>query len=227
VTLAVVTGASRGIGRATALALATRGVGLALLGRPSPALDETCRLAEARGASAACVACDLRDAQAVERAGARVLAELGTPDVVIHNAGTIVRAPVEATRLADWDDQLAVNLRAPFVLTRSLLPAMRARGAGRLLFVASISATLGSPRAAAYAASKWGLVGFMKSLAEEISDSGLMTVAILPGSVATDMLDGSGFSARMSAEDVAGTLIHYALEANRAHNGGVIEMFGT
>jgi 3-oxoacyl-[acyl-carrier protein] reductase len=227
VTLAVVTGASRGIGRATALALATRGVSLALIGRPSPALDETRRLAEGRGAGAACVECDLRDAPGVEHAAERVLAELGTPDVVINNAGTIVRASIEATRLADWDDQLDVNLRAPFVLTRSFLPAMRARGRGRLVFVASISATLGSPRAAAYAASKWGLVGFVKSLAAEISDSGLMAVAILPGSVETDMLAGSGFSARMTAEDVASTLIHYALEANSAHNGGVIEMFGT
>jgi 3-oxoacyl-[acyl-carrier protein] reductase len=227
VTLAVLTGASRGIGRATALGLAERRVSLALLGRHSAALDDTRRLVEKAGSEARVVECDLGVADAVERAAERVLAELGTPDVLINNAGTIARAAIEATSTRDWDAQLAVNLRAPFLLTRGFLPAMRARGSGRLVFVASISATLGSPGAAAYAASKWGLVGLMKSLAAEISDSGLMAVAILPGSVATDMLRGSGFEARMTAEDVAGTLIHYALEANRAHNGGVIEMFGT
>jgi 3-oxoacyl-[acyl-carrier protein] reductase len=226
VTLVVLTGASRGIGRATALALAQRRVQLALVGRASTALDETRRLASATAPSVV-VECELRDADSVERAAASVLDRIGVPDAVINNAGTITRASVEATSTRDWDDQLAVNLRAPFLLTRGFLPAMRERGRGRLVFVSSISATLGSPRAAAYAASKWGLVGFVKSLAEELSESGLMAVAVLPGSVDTDMLRGSGFSPRMTAGDVATTLTHYALDASRAHNGGVIEMFGT
>jgi 3-oxoacyl-[acyl-carrier protein] reductase len=171
--------------------------------------------------------CDLRAPDQIEAAATRLLGELGTPDVVIHNAGVVTRATIEDTSDDAWDEQLAVNLRAPFLLTRALLPALRARRTGRLLFVASISATLGSPRAAAYAASKWGLVGFMKSLAEELHDSGLMAAAILPGSVATAMLEGSGFEARMTPEEVARTLVYYALDASLAHNGGLIEMFGT
>jgi len=227
VTLAVLTGASRGIGRATALGLAKRRTNLVLLGRRSPELEETLQLAERDAERVTWVECELAHSDAVERAAERVLAELGTPDVLINNAGVIERLPIEATSTLSWDAQLAVNLRAPFLLTRAFLPGMRARKSGRIVFVASISATLGSRHAAAYAASKWGLVGFMKSLAEELRDSGLVTVAVLPGSVATDMLRGSGFPARMSAEDVASTLIHYALDANPAHNGGVIEMFGT
>ncbi len=103
---------------------------------------------------------------------------------------------------------------------------MLKRGSGRVLHVASISATLGSRDQAAYNASKWGLVGFAKSLAEELRDTGLMTVAVLPGSVDTDMLQGSSYPPRMTPGEVAQTLVHYALDAPLAHNGSVIEMFG-
>jgi 3-oxoacyl-[acyl-carrier protein] reductase len=137
------------------------------------------------------------------------------------------RSTIVETDNAAYDEQLAVNLRAPFVLTRTLLPSMLQAGEGRIVQVGSISSTLGSAGGAAYCASKWGLVGFMKSLAEELTGSGLMTVAVLPGSVDTPMLEGSGFEPRMSAEGVASTLAHYALDAGVAHNGGVIEMFGT
>jgi 3-oxoacyl-[acyl-carrier protein] reductase len=94
------------------------------------------------------------------------------------------------------------------------------------VFVGSISSTLGTANLSAYCATKWGIVGFMKSLAAELSDSGLMTCAVLPGSTDTRMLAGSGFPARMTAEVVATTLLHYALDAPLAHNGACIEMFG-
>jgi 3-oxoacyl-[acyl-carrier protein] reductase len=226
VTLALVTGPSRGIGRATALLLARRGARLALVGRPSAALDDTAMQLEKSGAKVALLPCDLAAADQIEIVAKRVLDELGPPDAIVHNAGVIHRATVEETSTRAYDEQLAVNLRAPFLLTRALLPAMRRAGRGRIVFVSSISATLGSPKAAAYCASKWGLVGLMKSLAEELSGSGLMTVALLPGSVQTDMLAGSGFDPKMTAEDVARTLVHYALDAPIAHNGGAIEMFG-
>jgi 3-oxoacyl-[acyl-carrier protein] reductase len=225
-TLAVVTGPSRGIGRATALALAERGSDLALLGRPSRALSESARIAGERGASVIQLDCDLRNAAEIELAAERLL-DLAPPDLLVNNAAVIRRVPVEQTSLEAWNEQLDVNLRAPFLLTRALLPAMRRAGRGRIINIGSISSTLGTAAAAAYCASKWGLVGFTKSLAEELSDSGLMTVAILPGSVDTRMLDGSGFRPRISAEDVALTVVHYCLDAPLAHNGGVIEMFGT
>lgn len=223
-TLAVLTGASRGIGRATALRLAARGVDLILLGRPSAALSDTSARASER-VKVLIEPCDLADRAAVELAAARALAH-GVPDALVNDAGVIERASVEATSPESWDHQLAVNLRAPFQLARAFLPKMRARGSGRIVNVGSISSTLGSPHAAAYAASKWGLVGFTKSLAEELGDSGLMALVVLPGSVDTDMLAGSGFAPRMSADDVAKTLVHYALDAPLAHNGAVIEMFG-
>jgi 3-oxoacyl-[acyl-carrier protein] reductase len=226
VTVALVTGPSRGIGRATALLLAERGADLALVGRPSAALDETWERAKKRGGKVERVPCDLTAAAQIESAAERVLDTFGAPDAVVHNAGVITRGAIEQTSTQAFDEQLSVNLRAPFVLTRALLPAMRRTGRGRIVFVSSISATLGSRNAAAYCASKWAVVGLMKSLAEELSGSGLMTVAVLPGSVDTEMLDGSGFEPRMNSNDVALTLAHYALDAPIAHNGSVVEMFG-
>jgi 3-oxoacyl-[acyl-carrier protein] reductase len=224
--LAVVTGASRGIGRATALELAHRGLGLALVGRPSAEQDETVELARRRGApTVRAFACDLSNAVATERVG-HELAELGPIDVLVNNAGVAPRMEIEATATSVWEETLLVNLTAPFLLTRALVPGMRREGAGRIVFVGSISSTLGTARQTAYVASKWGLVGFMKSLAEELKDSGVVTLAVLPGSTSTRMLEGSGFEPRMSAEEVAKTIAHFALDAPAAHAGGVIEMFG-
>lgn len=220
--VAVVTGASRGIGRATALSLAARGLELVLLGRASAELEAV----RTRCANARVIHCDLTDLAALERAGTELLEVCGAPAIVVHNAGVVHRKSVEELSLTAWQYELSLNLSAPFVLTRALLPAMRAQGRGRILFVGSISSTLGTARQSAYCASKWGVVGFMKSLAAELSDSGLMTAAVLPGSVATQMLEGSGFPPRMTAEDVARSLTFLALDAPLSHNGGVVELFG-
>lgn len=225
--VALVTGAGRGVGRAVAIALAQRGFQMALLGRPSPQHAEGAALiAAATPHPLLEVFADFADAAALERVAAEVVAKLGAPAVVVHNAGVVVRARIEETSVVAWDEQLDVNLRAPFVLTRSLLPSMRQAGTGRFVFIGSISGTLGSPGAAAYAASKWGLTGFCKSLAEELKDSGLMACAVLPGSIDTDMLKGAPFPPRMSAADVAKTVEFLAVDASLAHNGAVVEMFG-
>jgi 3-oxoacyl-[acyl-carrier protein] reductase len=227
VTSALVTGASRGIGRATATLLARRGVSLALLGRSSKELEESAAIARAAGApDALAFACDLADPAAVEAAANAVLSHFPALGILVNNAGIAPRVSVEETRPDVWDETLAVNLRAPFLLTRAVLPVMRENGRGRIVHVGSISSTLGTPRLSAYCASKWGLVGFMKSLAEELSGSGVVTLAVLPGSTSTRMLEGSGMPPRMTAEEVAETIVHYCLDASPAHNGAVIEMFG-
>ncbi len=219
--VALVTGASRGVGRAVAQRLAQRGLKLALMGRASA---QQSALAQSLGALE--LVTELTSAESLSRAAEQTLQQLGPPSVVVHNAGMVVRERIEATSVAAWDEQMAVNLRAPFVLTRALLPSMRAAGRGRFVFVGSISGTLGSPCAAGYAASKWGLTGFMKSLAEELTDSGLMACAVLPGSIDTDMLKGSPFAPRMSADEVARSIEFLALDAPLSHNGGTLEMFG-
>lgn len=225
-TLVAITGASRGIGRATALYLAKRGVALALIGRESSEHRETERQLSELGATFTSFFADLSEATQVTRVGQELLTSVGAPDAAIFNAAVIERSLIVDTTDASFDLQLNVNLKAPFMLTRSWLRAMLEQRRGRLVFVGSISSTLGTREAASYCASKWGVVGFVKSLAEELANTGLMAVAVLPGSVDTRMLAGSGFEPRIQADEVAATLGHYALDAPLAHNGGIIEMFG-
>jgi len=226
--VAIVSGASRGIGRATALELARRGLAVGILGRKSSEQDETRELCLRAGAPAArTFACDLADAAATEHAVAALLEAFPAPEILINNAAIARRLALEETPTSTWDETLAVNLRAPFQLARAVLPSMRRERRGRIVFVGSISSTLGSPRLAAYTASKWGVVGLMKSLAAELTDTGVVCLAVLPGSTSTRMLEGSGFAPRMTPEDVAKTIAHFALDAPPAHAGAVIEMFGT
>jgi 3-oxoacyl-[acyl-carrier protein] reductase len=223
---AIVTGASRGVGRAAALAFARRGLAVGLVGRQSSELEQTRLLALENGApEVRSWFVDLADARATE-AAARLIASEADVEVLVNNAGVAHRTRIEETSTESYEQQITVNLSAPFLLTRELLPAMRRRARGRIVHVGSISSTLGTPRLAAYCASKWGLIGFMKSLAEELHDSGVMTLAILPGSIDTRMLQGSGFPPRMTADEVAQTIAYFALDAPLSHNGSVIEMFG-
>jgi len=112
------------------------------------------------------------------------------------------------------------------LVSRAFLPAMRAAGAGRIVTIASISATLGTEGLAAYCASKWGALGFTKSLAEELRGSGLQAMTVLPGTVDTAMAAVGGFPPQMTADDVARLVVFAALDAPAAMNGASIESFG-
>ncbi len=225
---AVVTGAGRGIGRAVALALSRRGLRVALLARTRGELEETARAirAEDGAAEPLVVPCDVSDSRGVAAASAEVLARLGAPRVVVNNAGVVKRARLHEMTEAEWDEVVGVNLKGAFLVTRALLPAMLGRGRGRVVNVASVSATLGTPRQVAYNASKWGVVGLTKSLAEELRGTGLQALAVLPGAVDTEMLKGSGYAPQMTAEEVANALVYAALDAPDAMNGSAIEVFG-
>jgi NAD(P)-dependent dehydrogenase (short-subunit alcohol dehydrogenase family) len=226
VTAAIVTGASRGIGRAAALALAERGLDVVLLARTAGDLAAVAELVSRCGVKALPLRCDVTASAEVNDAAARALEAFGAPEVVVNNAGMIRRAPVHEMSEADFRLVLDTNLTGTFLVTRAFLPAMLKRDRGRFVQVASISSTLGSPRASAYCAAKWGVVGFTKSLAEELRGTGLGAMSILPGSVDTSMLEGSGFRPQMKPEDVARTIVYAALDAPSAMNGSSLEMFG-
>lgn len=224
--IAVVTGGGRGIGRAVALELAHRGCDVALLGRTIETLAATAELVVGVGRRALAVRCDVSNASEVEAAAARVMADLGVPDVVVPNAGIVHRASVHTMSEAEWDEVLDVNLKGTFLVTRAFLPRMLDSKRGRFVAVASISSTLGTARQSAYCAAKWGTVGFVKSLAEELRGTGLQAMCVMPGSVDTDMLKGSGFSPAMQPEDVARTVAYLALDAPAAMNASSVELFG-
>jgi NAD(P)-dependent dehydrogenase (short-subunit alcohol dehydrogenase family) len=226
VTAAVVTGASRGIGRAAALALASRGLDVALLARTADDLASAAEAVARCGVAALPLRCDVTQEAEVRDAAAHVLETFGAPEVVVNNAGVIRRARVHEMALEHFRLVVDTNLTGTFLVTRAFLPAMLQRGRGRLLQIASISSTLGSPGASAYCAAKWGVVGFTKSLAEELRGTGLSAMSILPGSVDTAMLEGSGFTPQMTPEDVAKTIVYAALDAPSAMNGSSLEMFG-
>lgn len=224
--IAVVTGGGRGIGRAVALELAHRGCDVALLGRTIETLASTAELVVSVGRRALAVPCDVSRSKDVDEAAARVFADLGVPHVVVPNAGIVHRAAVHTMSEQEWDEVVDVNLKGSFLVTRAFLSRMLELKRGRFVFVASISSTLGTARQSAYCAAKWGTVGFVKSLAEELRGTGLQAISVMPGSVDTDMLKGSGFAPAMQPEDVARTVAFLALDAPEAINASSVELFG-
>jgi 3-oxoacyl-[acyl-carrier protein] reductase len=224
--IAVVTGAGRGIGRACALELAQRGFDVGILARTESELDETRKAIAKIGKRAVAVRCDVSKSAEVDAAAARIQKELGTPAVLVCNAGIVLRASVHEMHEDEWDAVLDVNLKGTFLCARAFLPAMLARGSGRVVAISSISGTLGTAKQSAYCASKWGVIGFVKSLAEELRGTGLAAICVAPGSVDTAMLRGSGFAPQMHAEDVAKLVAYASIDAPAAMNGATLEMFG-
>ena len=224
--IAIVTGAGRGIGRAVALALARRGHDVALLARTFPQLEETAAEIVGMGRRALALRCDVASPHEVAHAKERTMAELGVPAVVVNNAGIVRRALVHEMSDDDWDHVMGVNLKGTFLVTRAFLPQMLREKRGRIVNVSSISGTLGTPLLSSYCAAKWGVIGFTKSLAQELDGTGVSALCVMPGSVDTDMLKGSGFAPRMTPEDVANGVLDAALDAPSAMNGSAVEMFG-
>ncbi|HVH43423.1 MAG TPA: SDR family oxidoreductase [Labilithrix sp.] len=224
--IAVVTGAGRGIGRAIALELADRGCNVAVLGRAQAPLASTAEEIVRRGRRALAIPCDVSRSSDVDSATSRLLSELGVPRIVVSNAGVVHRTSILDTTEQQWDEVLDVNLKGTFLVTRALLRPMLAERRGRFIALGSISGTMGTPKLSAYCASKWGTVGFVKSLAEELRGTGLQSMCVMPGSVDTDMLRGSGFSPAMTPEDVAKVVSWVALDAPDAMNGSCVDSFG-
>lgn len=178
-----VTGATGGIGRAIAARLAREGFDLLLF---DLAAEPLAALAEELDAESA--VCDLRDAAAVEAACGRLIASSGPPAALVNNAGLAMHpTEVEEVSIDLWQRLIEVNLTAPFVMTRAVLPAMRARRAGRIVSIASSSAIRVSPGQSAYIASKAGLLAFTKAVAIEYAPHGMTANVVCPGVVVTPM----------------------------------------
>ncbi|WP_336920987.1 SDR family oxidoreductase [Aquipuribacter sp. SD81] len=183
---AVVTGATRGIGAATAVALAQAGADVVGVGSTRPPGADVADAVRSHGRSFEGLVCDLADRGAVEALGADLAARERPVDVLVNNAGTIRRAPAAEHDLVDWDHVVAVDLTSQFVLTQAVGRAMLARGRGKIVFTASLLSFQGGITVPGYAAAKHGVVGLTKALANEWAAQGVNVNAVAPGYVETD-----------------------------------------
>ncbi len=210
---AVVTGASRGIGRATALALAAEGANLALIARSGDRLTALVEEIRSAGGGARAIAFDLGDLERVPEIAREALESLGGRlDILVNNAGTFHESAFADMDVADLERVLRVNLNSPFMLTRELLPALKA-SSGRVVNVVSTSAQQGYEHQAAYCASKHGLLGLMRALALEAKADGVHVHNLCPGGVDTDFIKGTKLGERLAGqtmiapEDIARTVV--------------------
>ena len=181
---ALVTGGSQGIGRAIALALAGQGMGLLLVARRAEPLDMAVREARELGVTAEGRAIDLVDDDDRGRLIAEIDARPSGLDLLVHSAGTIARADIADASLDDFDRQYQANLRAPFALTKGLLPSLR-RARGQIVFVSSSAALVARANAGQYAATQAGLRALATALRDEVNPDGIRVTTVFPGRTAT------------------------------------------
>jgi NAD(P)-dependent dehydrogenase (short-subunit alcohol dehydrogenase family) len=234
---ALVTGASRGIGAATAVALDRAGARVALTGRDRSRLDQ---VAATLDHDPVVLDADLADASVPARLAADVLDALGHVDVVVNNAAVAARLPTVDMDAELIDGLFAVNVRAPLLLIAALVPSMTARGRGSIVNLSSVSGVTGTPRRAAYAATKGALDAATRSLARELGPVGIRVNSVAPGVVDTDLwaknkavpgvveqIEAQTPLGRWSTpEDIADVIVFLASDASRFITGETLSADG-
>jgi 3-oxoacyl-[acyl-carrier protein] reductase len=183
----LVTGASRGIGRAIALALADRGSDLVVLARSRDDLAQVAVECEGRGVRCRAVPLDLADSASIATAAEEAIQAFGRADHLVNNAGVTCDGLLMRMKRADWDRVLTINLSGAFEMTRAVLPAMVRARYGRIVNISSVVGLMGNPGQANYCAAKAGLIGFTKSLAREVASRSITVNAVAPGFIDTEM----------------------------------------
>ena len=185
--LALITGGSRGLGKAMAMALAEEGVRLALVGRDADRLAETAAEVKGRGATAHVFRADVSVEEQVLDLEKQVAAEAGKVDILINNAGVNVRKNIVEFTLEEWNRVIGTNLTSVFLMCRAFVPHMKGRGYGRVINMTSIMSHVSLPGRGAYSSSKAALLGFTRALALELAPDKITVVGISPGPFATEM----------------------------------------
>ncbi len=217
--VAVVTGASRGAGRAIAIRLGREGMAVALLARGADDLARAAEAVRAAGGQPLPLPTDIRDEGQVQAAFAAIERQLGRADVVVLNAGVGITGPTERYTLEQWRTTLDTNLTGAFLCARAAIPLLRRHG-GNLIAIGSGAGKQGYAGMAAYCASKFGLIGLMQSLAAELSDEGIKVSTVIPGSILTAF--GGKPAARQPGkkyllpEDVAEAVLYLVQQAPQA-----------
>ena len=208
--VAIVTGASRGIGKAISILLAQSGSRVVLAARSEPQLKSVSEEISSQNGEALVIPTDLTVDEEMERLVQQTLKEWGSVDVLINNAGLGKLAPVVKAKVSDWDETFRVNLRAPMFLSKLVLPTMMERGEGSIINISSVSGKSGQANGSAYSASKFGLIGFTQSLYEEVREYGIRVATICPGFVDTPMIPQMrrlDRSKMIRPEDIARTVL--------------------
>jgi 3-oxoacyl-[acyl-carrier protein] reductase len=208
--VALVTGAGRGIGKAVAVALAQAGCRVVLAARTREQIEAVRKEILSHGGDALAIPTDLTVDEDIRRLVEESKAKWGAVDILINNAGWGKRAPVVDASLTDWDQTFRLNLRAPMVLAKALVPNMIAKREGAVINIGSVSGKTGEANGAAYSASKFGLIGFTQSLYEEVREHGIKVAVILPGFVDTPLIPQNrqlDRSKMIQADDIAQTVL--------------------
>lgn len=224
--VALITGASKGIGRAIALGYAREGAHVALAARSADLLEELADEIRALGRKALTVPTDVTDEDAVKAMVAATLDHFGRLDILVNNAGTSSYRPVWGVKLSQWESIMALNLRGPFLGTKHVWKHMRDAGGGIIINVGSLAGSRGDPLLSAYTASKWGLNGFTKSVAEEGKADNIRVNLIAPGKVDTEFraFVPEDKSRMMVVEDCVGVSIFLASDEAEHIRGQIIEL---
>jgi len=208
--VALVTGAGRGIGKAVSCSLAKAGCRVVLAARTREQIEAVQKEILSQGGDALAVPADLTVDEDIQRLVEESQVKWGAVDILINNAGWGKRAPVVSASLTDWDQTFRLNLRAPMVLAKALLPSMIVKREGAVINIGSVSGKTGEANGAAYSASKFGLIGFTQSLYEEVREHGIKVAVILPGFVDTPLIPPNrqlDRSRMIQADDIARTIL--------------------
>ncbi|MDZ4698036.1 MAG: SDR family oxidoreductase [Deltaproteobacteria bacterium] len=225
--VAVVTGASRGIGRAIAVTLAKAGASVLGCSRTGEGRGFLADLPDAIADRCRFEACDVRRFDEIERFSRRNVAQFGAADILVNNAGVVTRSNVEDTSEAAWNDVIAANLTGSFLITRAFLPGMKAKKSGRIINIASIAGRQGTAMLSAYCAAKHGVIGLTRAVCEEVREYGIAVNAVCPGSVDTEMLRVGmpGGVARITTAEVADVVLFLAATAPITMTGSCLDVF--
>jgi NADP-dependent 3-hydroxy acid dehydrogenase YdfG len=210
----LITGASAGIGKASALALAAEGADLVLTARRQARLEELAQAVQQAGGRAVTVAGDAREEATAERAVAAALERFGRLDILVNNAGAGIYKNLVDTSAAEYDELFDTNVRSTFLFTRHAVPAMVRQRSGTILMISSMAGKYGFPGEAVYCATKFAQVGFAQALDKELRPHGIKVGVICPGGVKTEFALGHGrteagvaASTMLEPEDVAGAVL--------------------
>ncbi len=218
---ALITGATEGIGRATAFALGRAGYRVGVCARTEPKVRRLVEDLRGEGIEAAGATADVGVPDQVGRMVDEVTRALGQIEVLVNNAGVLIAKPIEELTLEEWDTTMTTNVRSLYLVTRAVLPPMRSRKHGSIVNVASLAGRNGFVGGTAYTASKHAVLGFSRSLMLEVRKENIRVIAICPGSVDTSLLKDQPMlkaepSRILQPEDVAATILHALALPERA-----------